>query len=142
MTIKVFFDASALFSAAYSTTGGSRELIRWAIQGRIELLVSEDVLEETTRNLQLKAPDKVEVFQTLMGLLDLTVIPDPSKKQVWDSENHVAQKDAAIIAAVKKSGADFFVTLDKQHLLDKPELAEYAGVPIGTPKEALDLIRV
>jgi predicted nucleic acid-binding protein len=49
-------------------------------------------------------------------------------------------KDAPIVAAAKKAQADMLVTLDKKHLLGKPELAMYAGMKIVTPKEAIEFL--
>ncbi len=141
MTSRLFFDASALFAATYSSTGGSRELIRLAIRGRIEVLASQDVLDETMRNLERKAPDKTQILMDFLDLLDLKIVPDPTKEEVREAEEHVVQKDAPIIAAVKKAEVDFFVTLDKHHLLERPELAGYADTIIGTPREALDFVR-
>jgi len=55
--MRVFLDASVLFAAAYSATGASREIIRRAIRGQIECVVSDLVLEEARRNLGAKAPE-------------------------------------------------------------------------------------
>lgn len=139
--IRLFFDASALFAAAYSSTGGARELLRLAIQGRVLVLVSQEVLEETIRNLVRKAPEKVAAYKELLVLLDLEVVCSPTRAEVSEAEEHVAQKDAPIIAAVKKSQVDFFVNLDKKHLLDRPNLAIYTSTIIGTPQEALEYLR-
>lgn len=54
--IRVFVDASVLFSACYSASGASRELIRFAIQGQVALVISDVVREEASRNLNAKAP--------------------------------------------------------------------------------------
>ena len=54
--LRVFLDSSVLFSAAYSSTGSSRDLIREAIRGNLTLVVSPEVLDETQRNLEQKAP--------------------------------------------------------------------------------------
>ncbi len=54
---------------------------------------------------------------------------------------HAERKDAPIIAAAKKTKVDFLVTLDKKHLLDKPELAEYIGAEIVTPKQAMNKLK-
>ena len=123
------------------STGGARELLRLAIQGRVLVLISQEVLEETIRNLVRKAPEKIVAYKELLALLDLEVVCSPTRAEVWEAEEHVAQKDAPIIAAVKKSQVDFFVNLDKKHLLDRPNLAIYTSTIIGSPREALEYIR-
>jgi predicted nucleic acid-binding protein len=139
--IRLFFDASALFATANSSTGGARELLRLAIQGIVLVLISQEVLEETIRNLERKAPEKVAVFKELLVLLELEVVCSPTRAEISEAEEYVAQKDAPIIAAVKKSQVDFFVNLDKKHLLERPNLAIYTSTIIGTPREALEYLR-
>ncbi len=141
MPNRIFLDASALFSAAYSATGASRELLLAAARDEVEIVVSRDVLEEVERNLASKAPKAVDVYNPLLALVDPEVAGDPTRRQVWAAEKHVAQKDAPIVAAAKKAKVDLLVTLDRKHLLGKPELAKYAGTDIVTPKEAVERLR-
>jgi hypothetical protein len=53
----------------------------------------------------------------------------------------VALKDAPILAAVKVAHVDLFITLDKKHLLDRPELEVYAGGAILRPADAYQWIK-
>lgn len=119
----------------------ARELIKLALRGRFELLISPDVLDETSRNLARKAPDKADALEDFLQLLAPKVIQAPSKQEVWGAEKYVVQKDAPIIAAVKEGRADFLVTLDKKHLLNNPKLSRYVKAMIGTPQEALAYVR-
>jgi predicted nucleic acid-binding protein len=41
------------------------------------------------------------------------------------------------LAAARKAKVDYLVTLDKKHLLDKPELAQYARTLIAAPQEVV-----
>jgi predicted nucleic acid-binding protein len=50
-------------------------------------------------------------------------------------------KDAPILAAAKQAQVDLLVTLDKKHLLGKPELVAYLGKKIVTPKEAVNYLK-
>lgn len=54
---------------------------------------------------------------------------------------HVALQDVPIVSAAKRSKVDLLVTLDKKHLLGKPELAKYASAEIVTPQEAVIQLR-
>ena len=65
----------------------------------------------------------------------------PSKEEVLESAIHVALKDAPIVAAARKAKVDLLVTMDQKHILGKPELANYAGLQIVTPKEAMAILR-
>lgn len=139
--IRVFFDASALFAAAYSATGASRSLLLAAARGELTLVISQDVLEEVERNLSRKAPRALPAYRLFIALVAPEIIADPAIDEVRAAAEHVPAKDAPIIAAVRKAAPDFFVTLDRRHLLGKPAVARFVGTPILTPAEALDRLR-
>ncbi len=140
MTSRIFFDASALFAAAYSASGGSRELVRLAMRGEIALVTSDYALEEARRNLAVKAPKALDVYDLLLSLLEIELV-SPSTQEVDVATKHVAEKDAPIIAAAKKATVDYLVSYDKEHILGNVGAEEYAGVTIGTAGDALAAIR-
>lgn len=108
--IRAFIDSSVLIAASYSPTGASREIIRQAIRGTLILVVSNLVLEETERNLAIKAPEALPAFQRF-----LTVVPyervRPTKQQVLKAAQYTVLKDAAIVAAAKSAQVDYLVSL-------------------------------
>lgn len=59
---KVFIDSSVLIAASISTTGAGREIINQGFTKQLGLYISPDVLEETERNLKLKAPKSLPYF--------------------------------------------------------------------------------
>jgi putative PIN family toxin of toxin-antitoxin system len=140
--LRVFFDASVLFAAGYSTTGHARDLIRLAIQGRLQMVVSQDVLDEVSRNMQRKAPERVETYRELLSLIELETVADPSKEEVWAVEGYVVQKDAPIVAAAINAQSDYLVTYDRKHLIDPPEVSEKSGLKICTPANVVAQIRL
>jgi len=112
-----------------------------AIRGELRMVVSQDVLDETIRNLERKIPHKVPALMQLLDMLDLEVIGDPTPLEVKSAEAYVVRKDAPILAAARKARVAFFVTLDRKHILENPTLAVYTRIPIGTPQEALIFLR-
>lgn len=80
MTI-VFLDASALFSAALSATGGSRELLHLGFLGKLRLVISPFIVEETSRNLALKAPAGLPALEAFLEAAPLTMV-DPTLSDV------------------------------------------------------------
>jgi predicted nucleic acid-binding protein len=140
--IRLFLDASVLFAAAYSSTGASRELVRLALQGDVQLLVSQFVLEEAVRNLSDKASSEISAtFQQLIDALDLEITSDPSKEEVLDAAAYTALKDAPVVAAAINAQVDYLVTLDRKHLIVPPEVAEGSGLFIVLPADALAAVR-
>lgn len=133
--IRIFLDSSVLYSAAYSAKGHSRDLILLAIQNEISLVLSDLVIQEVRHNLNLNAPETLPVFDFLLSFLPFETV-NPSRDEILDAAKIVELKDAPILAAAKKSQVDYLVTLDKKHLLDKPLLSQYSGMPILTSKNA------
>jgi predicted nucleic acid-binding protein len=132
---RVFIDSSVLFSAAYSNKGHARDLILMAAREEIRLVISTLVVVETRRNLADFAPEALPALELVLDSIDFEIV-DPTKEEVIDAVKIVALKDAPILAAALVARVDIFVTLDKKHLLDKPELATYANCPILRPVEA------
>jgi predicted nucleic acid-binding protein len=140
VTVRVFLDASVLFAACYSSTGSSRDLLLRAIEGEIQLILSEHVLMEVERNLAQKAPEALSVFQTLVDLVAPEVVGNPSLEELQRAAAYTELKDAPIVAAATKAGADYLTTWDRRHLIDDPMVAEQSGLRITTPDELIDII--
>ncbi len=138
--IQVFIDASVLFSASYSSTGASREIIRFALRNQVKLVLSALVIEEVERNIKAKAPQALPLFQGLFIALPFETI-DPTKADILRAATCVALKDAPILAAARKAHADYLVTLDRQHLVGIPGVAACAEVDIILPEELLKKLR-
>jgi len=141
MTTRVFLDASVLFSAAYSRSGASREILRSALRREIIAVVSRQVVEEARRNLKRKAPTAVEALEQLMELLSPEVAADPSLSELQAAASYVNLKDAPIIAAAVKANVEYLVTLDRAHFLDDPKVARESGLSMLTPDKLLAILR-
>ena len=133
-------DASVLFAASYSSTGASREIIRLAFRGQVQLVISEDVVEEAERNLAAKRPDALAVLHHILDSVPFQTVA-PTTEEVHQAASFTVNKDAPIVAAAKKAGADKLVTLDPRHLVDVPEVAERSGLNIVLPEDVLGEIR-
>jgi predicted nucleic acid-binding protein len=107
------------------------------------------VVRSLKRNTELPVPnlndpDLSRFQRAVLGCIFDTIPFEyikPAKRDVLSAAKHVAQKDAPIIAAAKRAKVDFLVTLDKRHLLGRPELAAYVGTRIVAPKSAVESIR-
>jgi uncharacterized protein len=137
---RIFLDSSVLFSAAYSAKGHSRDLLVMAARDEIVIVISEIVLEETRRSLSSYSLESVSFFDRIIEAIPFEYVR-PTKREVIVAAKHIVLKDAPIIAAAKKAKVDFLVTLDKKHLLGKPELVAFANILIVNPKEAVEKLR-
>ena len=137
---RIFLDASVLFSACYSSRGHSHDLILMAVRSEYDLVSSKLVVEEARRNLARTSGDYVLFLDFVLENIPIEYVR-PTKRQVLSAAAHVALKDAPIVAAAKRAQVDLLVTLDKKHLLGKPELVEYTAAELVTPREAVAQIR-
>jgi hypothetical protein len=78
-------------------------------------------MEETRRNLADYAPEVFPTLEINFVSIDFDIVA-PSKEEVMAASRLVALKDAPILPAAKVAQVDYLVTLDKKHLLDRPEL--------------------
>lgn len=134
--MRVFVDASVLYSAS----GASREIVRLAVQGQITLIISDVVQEEVRRNLNAKAPQALPFLDQLLSVVPFEIVL-PGKHEVLEACAYTEFKDAPIVAAAVKAHAAYLVSLDRAHLVDIPEVAQGAGIPVLAPGELLRIIR-
>jgi predicted nucleic acid-binding protein len=138
--MRIFIDSTVLFSACYSATGASREILLKAIAGKIQLIFSEYVIQETQKNLISKGSKAIPYFLELMSILPHTTAR-PNKKLIKSIESICEKKDAPIVAGAISSNCLMICTLDKIHLLSNIELKSQIKPKILTPAETLTEIR-
>ncbi len=137
--LKVFIDSSVLIAAAISPSGAGREVINQGFTQQLELYISADVLEETERNLKLKAPQALIYFHKFCESLAITVVK-PARTQILKAAKIIESKDVPIIAGAMKSKADFLVSYDRRHiLLRKDEIEKEFSIKVATPDEVMKL---
>ena len=140
MTPRIFIDSSVLISAANSARGHSRDLLVMGVNQEITIVLSGYVLQETIRNLaQLKQPPLLEFEERLSNAKPEFVEAD--KQAVLEVGSLIVIKDAPIIAAAKIAKVDMLVSLDRKHILGKPELEKYINAPILTPIEVFQKLK-
>ena len=139
--IRFFIDASVLFSAAYSARGYSRNLFSLAAaeQPLVGLVVSEDVLLETRRNIAYSVPEKMPTLERLFGAVHFEIV-NPAQRSVVGAARLVAFKDAPIVAAARKARVHALVTFDEKHLLRNAVLASYIRAPVIRPQQAVEMV--
>ncbi len=139
--VRVFLDASVLFSASYSARGASREIIRRGIRDELIIVVSRYVLEEVERNLREKVPRAVGAFQEFVTLVSPEIADDPSPSELKEAASYINLKDAPIVVAAVRAEVEYLVTLDRRHFVQDPKVAERSGPNIVTPNELVAILR-
>jgi predicted nucleic acid-binding protein len=134
---RVFLDSSVFFAATYSPRGSARDLLLATIQGRVALVLSAYVIDETERNVLKRAPHVHPDFLRLRDNL-IYLLSQPSDALIVDTARVVVEKDAPIIAGAVAANATLVATYDRRHLLSKrEEIFAAFGVTVATPGEIL-----
>jgi predicted nucleic acid-binding protein len=139
MKPRVFIDSSVLFSAVYSTSGHSSDLLVMGAERQILAVISDFVIIETRRNISELKPEKLVRLDHLLSTVQFEIAKVISK-DVADAMEWIVLKDAPVLAAAKVAQVNMLVTLDKKHFLGRPELETYINAPILTPAEAFQKI--
>jgi predicted nucleic acid-binding protein len=132
--IKLFFDASVLIAGAHSPTGGSGYLLEACRRGRFKPVVTRLVLIEAERNIKAKLGEEDLLrFYQLLGSVDFAIEPPVSAREVADYIHLIEEKDAHVLAAAVRSGAQFLLTLDTRHFMTERLSKADLGLIIVTP---------
>ena len=138
--LKVFLDTSALIAGVASSRGAARAVLQLAEIGLIEVIVSRQVIVEADRNIEEKLPKILNEYREFMELLAPVMIDDPRQKDIERFLKIINYDDAPILASAVISGADFLVTWDRKHFMDK-NINIYSQLKIVTPGEFLKYFR-
>lgn len=135
--IKVFFDASVMFSALYSPTGASYALANLVKEGVILGITSETVIEEVSRNIG-KITINISALYQFINEYNFIVLAYIIYQDIrFPFLELVDLKDRHVIAGAMMSYCDYLVTLDKKHL-DNQIVQEYVTqIKIVSPQRLL-----
>ena len=112
--LKVFLDTNVLISGMVFS-GNERKLLEAIIDGKLELVLSSDVIDEANEVLKKKFPKQVVLFPLFLRMVKHEEI---SKREYKESEKRCAgligdKADVPILAAAIVSKVDYLVTGDK-----------------------------
>jgi len=141
-SIDVFLDSSALFVGVASSTGAARALLLLAEADQITITVSEQVVTETERALARKLPQALPYYRQALRSTGLRIVHHPSLEENRALQDIISHPpDVSIVVAAMKANTGFLATFNRRHVMDDPEVTVRAGMPIGTPGDALAWVR-
>jgi predicted nucleic acid-binding protein len=133
MSLRVFLDANALFTAAYNPLGLARLLFDFQRRNAVFLLTSPLAIEEAKINLRIKKPAALEEFGKPHSFLDVVKAPAHFSVTL-----ELPPKDLSIFVAAVAAKATHLLSGDKKHFgryFNKP--LQILGVVIQTVREFL-----
>ena len=125
---KLFLDAALILAAILSENPASpgRRLFKMGEVGLIQLRVSRHVLRETEGVLRRLAGEAYEETKVALAenlaLANVATAMDPSAETVERCVALTNYRPDAIAPAAVEQDCEVFVTYDKQHLLNNPNL--------------------
>jgi predicted nucleic acid-binding protein len=112
--MRLFLDASVIFTAAHNPAGRSAAIVDLARQGRSSLVSSQHAVAEARKNVAVKYAEALPRLDAT--LRHVALVPEATPADVtWAAEQGLPPKDAPILAAAVASGADVLVTGDRTH---------------------------
>src|SRR4030042_7196909 len=124
--LRVFLDTNVIFSGLYSSDGPAGIILGHFIDGKLTVVISQQVLEEVVRTMNEKLPVVLPILMKLLGSVSLEIIKDPTSEEIINWTKVIHPEDAAILAAAINAQTDYLVTGDK-HFLENPDINERSG---------------
>ncbi len=134
---QVFLDSNVIFSGIYSSKGAPAVILERFIEGKLMVVVSQQVLDEVIRTIKEKLPEALPALRKLLVNAPPEIRKEPAPEEVKRWHGLLDVSDAAILAAAVASQPDYFVTGDK-HFTENPEIAEKAGLQVITPAQFIE----
>jgi predicted nucleic acid-binding protein len=115
--VRIFLDANILFSgarAAHAGSGAVRELLLLVLDSGHECVVSDHVVAEARRNLEIKG-DASAILELERLIGRLTVVSSPSGRRRIPIPRSLPEKDRPVLAAAVAGRCDVLLTGDRRH---------------------------
>ena len=133
----VFVDTNVLISGLLYR-GNEAKVLELALDGKIKLVISKQVVEETKRTLVEKFGLKASLSETVVeSWSKIAQIAEPTSDEVERFKHLISAKDAPILAAAVKSGAESMLTGDKAFHRDEIQRL----IDVLTAKQFLERLR-
>lgn len=138
MKSSVFIDSNVWFSAFYKEGSCSKLLENIKSLGW-KVFVSELILEEVIRNIQLKTPNALSPFVNYLKENKIVVLKNPSSKLLTQYKKLAKFEDLPIIISAFESKCDYFITGNMKDF-NLTSINKISKIKILTPTEFLKQI--
>ncbi len=134
---RVFLDANVIFSGLCSAQGAPAVLLKLFVEGRLRVVISQQVLEEVVRTIGRRLPEALPSLRKLLLSVPPEIAEDPPPEDIAFWAQVVHADDAGVLAAAVAARPDYLVTGDR-HFFANPGIAEKSGLRIVTPAQFLE----
>jgi putative PIN family toxin of toxin-antitoxin system len=136
---RVFLGTNVIISGLYSPHKSPGRILEYFIQGRIQVIISQQVLEELVRVIQIKLPEALPALNRFLMSSPPEIVEDPSPSEIEQLASLVHPEDAAILAASISAHLDYIVTGDN-HFLIHPDILLATSFSILSPGQFVEMM--
>jgi len=138
--LRVFLDSNVIFSGMYSSQGAPGIILEHFIEGRLRVVISQQVLGEIVHTIKEKLPEALPALRRLLVNIPPEIGEDPTLEEVAHWAEVINIEDASILAAAIIAEPDYLITGDK-HFFENPDIAEKSRLHIVTPTQFMKHLR-
>lgn len=139
MPTRVFLDSNVWFSAFYHSQN-CEMLVQTHKDKKILIVISLQVIEETSRNIKEKIPHQLSNFQTLLLADPPKMVADPEIIPP-DIMHAVSPEDQPIFTSAVAADVDYFVTGNIKDFKRNAQ-KKIGKLTVLTPKEAVERLNL
>ena len=107
------------------------------VEGRLEVVISQQVLEEVVRAVKKKLLEVLPTLRRLLVSAPPEIRKNPPLEEIARWTEVIEAEDAAILAAAVAAQPDYLITGDK-HFLGNPGISKKSGLHIVSPAQFLE----
>ena len=111
--------------------------MKYFIEGRMTVVISQQVLDEVVRTIKAKLPEALPSLRKLLVNSPLEIRKDPTPEEVARWAEVINPDDAGILAAATDAEPDYLITGDS-HFFKSPVIGRKSGLQIVTPGQFLE----
>jgi len=137
---RFFLDSNVFISGLYSKKGPPGKILTDFILGKIDIIISQKVLNEVIDVIKKKIPSVMALLEKFLTSYPPGIIKDPEAESVKKWKAIINEDDAAILVSAISCNTDYFITGDN-HFFDNPDISRKSGLKIRKPHEYFEIIK-
>jgi putative PIN family toxin of toxin-antitoxin system len=138
--LKIFLDSNVFISGLYSEKGCPGLILDNFIMGKINISISQKVLNEIIAVILKKIPELQTTLQEFLLSYPPEIIKDPDTKNIEKWSGIINLDDAMILESAISCQPDYFITGDK-HFFENPLIEKRSGLKIIKPADFLNILK-
>ncbi|HEC95671.1 MAG TPA: putative toxin-antitoxin system toxin component, PIN family [Euryarchaeota archaeon] len=136
--MRIFIDANILISGIVFE-GNEREFLKKSISKEIQLVSSEDAINEVSKIIEMKFPEFINLYYELLTILDIEIISRKKyKNRIKDYTMIRDKNDRHILTSAAEGKCDYIATGDKDLLV----LIEYENIKIVNVRSLMKSLNI